>query len=224
MEMRRINDHITMLELGSRDEWLQARGKRIGGSEASAVVGLNPYMSNTDLWSIKTGRREAEDISDKPYVRYGHDAEPLLRELFKLDFPDYKVGYRDNNLFLNSRYPWAHASLDGWLQDPEGRTGILEIKTTEILQSMQKEKWKDRIPDNYYLQVLHYMMVMEADFACLKAQLKYDYDGDIYLQIRHYWIERQDVENDIRILSEKEEEFWHHMQNGTRPATLLPEI
>ena len=222
--MRQINDHIVMLELGSRDEWLQARGKRIGGSEASAVGGLNPYMSNTDLWSIKTGRREAEDISDKPYVRYGHDAEPLLRELFKLDFPDYKVGYVDNNLFLNSRYPWAHASLDGWLQDPEGRTGILEIKTTEILQSMQKEKWKDRIPDNYYLQVLHYMMVMEADFACLKAQLKYDYDGDIYLQIRHYWIERQDVENDIRILSEKEEEFWHHMQNGTRPATLLPEI
>lgn len=222
--MRRINDHITMLELGSRDEWLQARGKRIGGSEASAVVGLNPYMSNTDLWNIKTGRREAEDISDKPYVRYGHDAEPLLRDLFRLDFPDYKVGYVDNNLFLNSRYPWAHASLDGWLQDPEGRTGILEIKTTEILQSMQKEKWKDKIPDNYYLQVLHYMMVMEADFACLKAQLKYDYDGDIYLQIRHYWIERQDVENDIRILSEKEEEFWHHMQNGTRPATLLPEI
>lgn len=224
MKASRINSRITMLELGSRDEWLQARGKRIGGSEASAVVGLNPYMSNTDLWSIKTGRREAEDISDKPYVRYGHDAEPLLRELFKLDFPDYKVGYRDNNLFLNSKYPWAHASLDGWLQDPEGRTGILEIKTTEILQSMQKEKWKDRIPDNYYLQVLHYMMVMEADFACLKAQLKYDYDGDIYLQIRHYWIERQDVENDIRILSEKEEEFWHHMQNGTRPATLLPEI
>ncbi len=224
MKTSRINSRITMLELGSRDEWLQARGKRIGGSEASAVVGLNPYMSNTDLWSIKTGRREAEDISDKPYVRYGHDAEPLLRELFKLDFPDYKVGYRDNNLFLNSKYPWAHASLDGWLQDPEGRTGILEIKTTEILQSMQKEKWKDRIPDNYYLQVLHYMMVMEADFACLKAQLKYDYDGDIYLQIRHYWIERQDVENDIRILSEKEEEFWHHMQNGTRPATLLPEI
>lgn len=224
MKTSRVNSRITMLELGSRDEWLQARGKRIGGSEASAVVGLNPYMSNTDLWSIKTGRREAEDISDKPYVRYGHDAEPLLRELFKLDFPDYKVGYVDNNLFLNSRYPWAHASLDGWLQDPEGRTGILEIKTTEILQSMQKEKWKDRIPDNYYLQVLHYMMVMEADFACLKAQLKYDYDGDIYLQIRHYWIERQDVENDIRILSEKEEEFWHHMQNGTRPATLLPEI
>ena len=222
--MKKINDHITMLELGSREEWLEARTGRIGGSEASAVVGLNPYMSNTDLWRIKTGQREPEDISDKPYVQYGHNAEPLLRELFRLDFPQYRVGYVDNNLYLNSRYPWAHASLDGWLMDPDGRTGILEIKTTEILQSMQKEKWKDRIPDNYYLQVLHYMMVMEADFACLKAQLKYDYGGDIYLQTRHYWIERQDVENDIWILAEKEKEFWTHMKNGTRPATLLPEI
>ena len=118
--MRRINDHITMLELGSRDEWLQARGKRIGGSEASAVVGLNPYMSNTDLWSIKTGRREAEDISDKPYVRYGHDAEPLLRELFKLDFPDYKVGYVDNNLFLKLQVSMG-ARFTGRLASGSGR-------------------------------------------------------------------------------------------------------
>lgn len=224
MKANRINDHITMLELGSREEWLEARSGRIGGSEASAVVGLNPYMSNTDLWSIKTGRKEPEDISDRPYVQYGHNAEPLLRDLFRLDFPDYRVGYVDNNMFINDMFPWAHASLDGWLQDPDGRIGILEIKTTEILQSMQKEKWKDRIPDNYYLQVLHYMMVMEADFACLKAQLKYDYSGDVFLQTRHYWIERPDVENDIRILAEKEKEFWQAMQRGRKPATLLPEI
>ena len=224
MKTKSINDHITMLELGSREEWLGARSGRIGGSEASAVVGLNPYMSNTDLWRIKTGQREPEDISDKPYVQYGHNAEPLLRELFKLDFPDYKVGYKDNNLYLNSRYPWAHASLDGWLQDPYGRTGILEIKTTEILQSMQREKWKDRIPDNYYLQVLHYMMVMEAEFACLKAQLKYDYSGDVFLQTRHYWIERTEAEDDIRMLAAKEREFWEHIRNRTQPATLLPDI
>ena len=135
------------------------------------MVGLNPYMSNTDLWSIKTGRREAEDISDKPYVRYGHDAEPLLRELFKLDFPDYKVGYVDNNLFLNSRYPWAHASLDGWLQDPEGRTGILEIKTANIQNAAQKEKWQGQIPPSYFCQILHYLMVTEWDFAILSANV-----------------------------------------------------
>ena len=117
---RRINDHIIMYVLDSREEWLKVRGQRVGGSEAAAVLGLNPYMTNTDLWRIKTGQRAAEDISAKPFVKYGHDAEPLLRELFKLDFPELEVGYIDNNLFVNSRYPWAHASLDGWLRDREG--------------------------------------------------------------------------------------------------------
>lgn len=219
-----INDHITMFVLGSREEWLEARAGRIGGSEASAVVGLNPYMTNTELWEIKTGRKQPEDIGDKPYVKYGHDAEPHLRDLFALDHPQYRVGYVDNNLFVNSRYPWAHASLDGWLFDGDGRLGILEIKTTNILQSMQKEKWNNRIPDNYYLQVLHYMMVMEADFAVLKAQLKYDYSSDVFLQTRHYHIERKEVEEDIKLLAEKERDFWHKVKSGIRPATILPEI
>ena len=221
---RQVNDHITMFVLGSRDEWLETRAGRIGGSEAAAVLGLNPYMTNTELWEIKTGKRVQEDIGDKPFVKYGHDAEPHLRDLFALDHPQYQVGYEDNNLFINSRYPWAHASLDGWLTDDEGRFGILEIKTTSILQSMQKEKWNNRIPDNYYLQVLHYMMVMEADFAILKAQLKYDYSSDVFLQVRHYHIERSEVEEDIRFLAEKERDFWQKVKNGIRPATILPEI
>lgn len=224
MQEKIIGDHITMFVLGSREEWLATRAGRIGGSEAAAVVGLNPYMTNTELWEIKTGRKHPEDISDKPYVKYGHDAEPHLRDLFALDHPQYQVGYVDNNLFINSRYPWAHASLDGWLTDEDGRFGILEIKTTSILQSMQKEKWNDRIPDNYYLQVLHYMMVMEAEFAVLKAQLKYDYSSDVFLQVRHYHIEREDVEEDIRYLAEKERDFWMKVKTGIRPATILPEI
>ena len=219
-----VNDHITMYMLKSREGWLKARAGRIGGSEASAVLGLNPYMTNTELWEIKTGRKQPEDIGDKPYVKYGHDAEPHLRDLFALDHPQYRVRYVDNNLFVNSRYPWAHASLDGWLLDGDGRLGILEIKTTNILQSMQKEKWNNRIPDNYYLQVLHYMMVMEADFAVLKAQLKYDYSSDVFLQTRHYMIERPDVEEDIRLLAEKERNFWQKVKDGIRPATILPEI
>lgn len=221
---RQVNDHITMHILRSRDGWLHVRADRIGGSEAAAVVGLNPYMTNTDLWEIKTGRKRPEDISDKPYVKYGHDAEPHLRTLFALDHPGYTVGYKDNNLFVNDRFPWAHASLDGWLRDEDGRFGILEIKTTSILQSMQKEKWNNRIPDNYYLQVLHYMMVMEADFAVLKAQLKYDYSSDVFMQTRHYTIERADVEDDIRFLAEKERDFWQKVKAGVRPATILPEI
>lgn len=213
-----------MIVLGSHDEWLKRRGKTIGGSDASAVLCMNPYKTNVDLWMEKTGRMHSVDIGDKPYVQYGTQAERHLRELFQLDFPQLRVEYVENNIWVNSLYPWAHYSADGWLYDERGRLGILEIKTTNILQSMQKEKWNDRIPDNYYIQLLHGFMVMDAEFAVLKAQLKTEFDGVPYLQTKHYPIERSEVEQDIRILADSEREFAECMQSDKQPALLLPEI
>ena len=214
---------IRRIIFDSREDWLSHRDK-IGGSDASAIVGRNPYKTNQDLWAEKTGKRIPEDISDKPYVKYGCEAEPLLRALFSLDYPAYTVEYYENNMITNDQYPWAHASLDGELVDPEGRRGILEIKTTNILQSMQREKWKDQIPDNYYVQVLHYLMVTEYDFAVLVAQLKTDFNGDMRKQTRHYFIERDDCLSDIEYLAQAEEEFWQSVQDGRQPALILPEI
>ena len=214
-----------MKTLNSREEWLAARKHYIGGSDAAAVLGMNPYKTNLELWQEKTGIVQPEDISGKPYVQYGHAAESYLRELFALDFPEYEVHYQDNNIWLNDRFPFAHASLDGWLTDQDGRNGVLEIKTTNILQSMQKEKWDHRIPDNYYIQVLHYLMVTEFDFAVLKAQLKYEFQGgDIMLQTKHYKIERSEVQEDIELLKSSEKEFWKRVQSRKKPALLLPEI
>lgn len=210
--------------LTNHDEWLKNRNNGIGGSEISAVIGCNPYMNNVTLWEIKTGRRKGDDISDKPYIQYGTQAEEHLRALFALDFPQYKVIYEENNSFTNDQYPFAQASLDGWLTDDMGRTGILEIKTTEILRSMQKEKWKDRIPDNYFCQVLFYMAVMEADFAVLKAQLKTDFSGDIQLVTKHYHIERSEVQEDINYLMQKGAEFWEYVKSDTRPPLVLPSL
>lgn len=214
-----------MLHLDSREKWLEKRKSYIGGSEASAVVGMNPYMTNVELWELKTGRRQPEDISDHPYVKYGTEAEKYLRELFALDFPQYKVDYVDNNMWLNDHKPWAHASLDGWLTELEtGRRGVLEIKTTEILQSMQKEKWNNRIPDNYYIQVIHYLMVTEFDFVILKAQLKYNYDGEIRLSTKHYKIEREEVQADIEFLENSEIRFVDYMIKDKKPPLVLPVI
>lgn len=213
-----------MIVLSSREAWLKNRTKGIGGSEISAVVGCNPYMTNQDLWEYKTGRRKPEDISDKPFVQYGTQAEMHLRGLFRLDFPQYTVEYVDNNSWTNPRYPWARASLDGWLTDERGRRGILEIKTTEILQSMQKERWNQQIPMNYYCQVLFYMAVMEADFAVLKAQLKTVFDGVPYLQTKHYTIERSDVQEDIDWLMDKGAKFWEYVVRDEEPPLVLPNI
>lgn len=215
---------IKMIQLKDRDEWLKNRTHGIGGSEISAVIGCNPYLDNVTLWELKTGRRQPEDISDKPYVQYGTQAEMHLRGLFRLDFPQYKVEYVDNNSWTNSKYSWALASLDGWLTDPEGRKGILEIKTSEVLSSQHREKWKDQIPQNYYCQCLFYMAVLEADFCVLKAQLKTVFDDIPYLQTKHFFINRDEVQEDIDYLMAEGERFWEYVKNDTRPPLQLPPL
>lgn len=213
---------VHMKVLKNREEWLKNRERTVGGSEAAALVGKNPYMSNIDLWQIKTGQQAKADIDDKEYVIYGRNAEEHLRALFALDYPQYEVDYIDNNSFWNDKYPWASASLDGWLIEKEtGRKGILEIKTTNILQSMQKEKWDHRIPDNYYCQCLWYMGVTEFDFAILKAQLKYDYAGDVFLTTKHYHMDRAEVQEDIDYLMQRGESFAEYVRARKEPPLVI---
>ena len=211
----------------TREQWLEERKKGIGGSDASAILGKNPYKDNVKLWEEKTGKRKAVDISQKDYVEYGTKAEDLLRELFKLDFPKYEVKHEENTIIRHPKYPFLFASLDGILIDKEtGEMGILEIKTTEILKSMQWEKWKDKVPDNYFCQILHYLNVTGFSFVILKAQLKYEYkDEGVRLDTRHYLIRREDVEDSIKYLEQKEIEFWtKYVETDTRPPLVLPDF
>ena len=215
---------VTMQVLPNREDWLKHRTK-IGGSDASAILGKNPYKTNVELWKDKAFHLMPEDISDKPYVKYGTEAEKYLRGLFKMDYPQYEMFYEENNMWTNDAYPFAHASLDGWLKDEAGRMGVWECKTTNILQSRQKEKWDHRLPENYYIQILHYLMVTEFEFVELKAQLKSVFsDGTVYLQTRHYHIERSDVEADIEYLADEERKFWTCVENMKAPPLVLPEI
>lgn len=212
---------VEMLVLQNRQEWLKERSKRIGGSEAASIVGMNPYQNNVQLWEIKTKTVKTAEIENE-FTNYGKEAEKYLRKLFVLDFPQYKVEYVENNLFINDRYPFAHASLDGWLTDQQGRRGILEIKTANVESSMQNAKWRNRLPDNYFCQLCWYMGVYESDFAILKAQLKNSYSTDI--TTKHYFIERQDVQEDIDYLLQKGSEFWEYCKNNIQPPLVLPVI
>lgn len=215
-----------MSEISSREEWLAARLAGIGASEASAVIGCNPYMDNVDLWRLKTGRKAAADISDKACIQYGHAAEGFIRQLFALDYPEYSVSYGGEfDMVHHPQYPFIFATLDGRLEEKNtGRLGILEIKTTEILRSMQKEKWKGQIPPNYYVQVLHQLLATGWDFAVLHAQLKYSYNGDIRTERRSYFIEREEVKSDIEYLLSEELRFWDYVRQDQEPPLVLPRI
>lgn len=213
----------------TKDEWLKYRTNGIGGSDASAVMGMNPYKSNVDLWEEKLGLKNSQNISNEPFVIYGTKAEPLLVELFALDYPQYTVNY--NNEFrvnYNDKYPFIFCTRDCDLVDKiTGKKGALEIKTTEILNSMHKEKWDQQVPNNYYIQVLQYFATdNELDFVWLKAQLKYDFgDGNIKLITKHYYFTREQCQEDINFLIEKEVEFWqNHIVTKERPPRLLPQI
>ena len=211
----------------NHEEWLQARLKGIGASEASAVIGCNPYMSNVDLWRLKTGRKQAQDISSNAHVQYGHDAEGPLRELFALDYPQFEVSYGGAyDMVHNPKHPYIFATLDGRLKEKAtGRLGVYEGKTTEILRSMQKEKWKDRIPDNYYVQVIHQLIATGWEFAVLNAQMKRVFDGDVRTETRRYIIERAEVRDDIDYLLAEEIKFWtEYVQKDREPPLILPEI
>lgn len=209
----------------TRPEWLTLRKKGIGGSDAGAVLGLNKYKTNVQLWEEKTGRFIPEDISDKPAVIFGKTAEAPLRELFKLDFPQYHVEYNEFRMYVNDEHPFIYATLDGELTELQtGRRGILEIKTTTIQNSNQWNEWEDKLPDSYYIQLLHQLAATGWDFAVLRAYIRYYREGMLKVSIRHYYVDRAEAKEDISYLIEKEAAFWQQVQNDTKPALILPEI
>lgn len=206
----------------SRADWLAKRAEGLGGSDAACILGLNPWKTNQQLFKEKVGEIEAEDISDKPAVKYGHAAEGSLRQLFRLDFPEYKLYYRNNEILRSKKLPYLQASVDGELEDEQGRKGILEIKTTTVLHSRQKEDWRERVPDTYFCQVLHYLLVTGYDFAVLKAQLKYTYPEKVKLVTNHYFFERENLIDDLKHVLKAEIAFWERIQNKDEPALILP--
>lgn len=213
-----------ILEITDRDTWIKARMRGLGGSDAGAVVGKNKFKTNVQLWEEKTGLKEPEDISYRSAVIFGKTAEAPLRDLFKLDFPQYQVDYHEFYMFFSDEYPFIFATLDGELTDENGRRGILEIKTTTIQNSSQWDEWEDCIPQSYYIQLLHQLAATGWDFAILKGYIRYYKDGELKVSIRHYRIERSEVQNDIDYLVGKEAEFWNCVKTNRRPALILPEI
>lgn len=212
----------------TRAEWLEARLKGIGGSDAGAILGVNPFMSNVDVWKIKTGRKKQEDISEKPQIKYGVAAEEYLRELFKLDFPQLNVAHNPNSIIKSQKYPFLFASLDGELtENTSGRKGIWECKTSEIRNFNALKVWEGKIPQSYYCQILHYFNVCaDFDYAIVKAQLKRkDTNGRLWLDTRHYFYEREDCLEDMQYLLEKEVEFWQeNVEKDIMPALILPAL
>lgn len=204
----------------NREEWLAHR-MRIGGSEIAAVIGQSPFMSNVELWELKTGKRKPKDLSENENVKYGVRLEGALRGLFQAEHPEMQVEYYPYDILYQDDIPYIGCTLDGELTETAtGKKGILEIKTSQMVSKVAGLKWDGQVPMNYYCQCLAQLIATGWDFVCLYAQLK-RLDGDS--AIRLYRFDREDCQTDMGWIKSEAERFWHdNIIGGNKPATILP--
>lgn len=175
----------------SRDEWLKARRRGIGGSDAAAVAGISRYRSPIDVFLEKTSDDPPEK-EDNLQMKVGRGLEAFVAELWEEETG--KKCARRNAILQHDEYDWMLANIDRWVV---GENAGLEIKTGS---SYVKDQWADgKIPPEYELQCMHYMAVTGADrwyIACLIG------NHDFVVRT----IERD--EQSINYLIQIEKEFW----------------
>lgn len=199
---------------------LKAHRKTVGGSDAPALMKACKYRTILTLWREKCGFKEPEDIEDRPFVEYGRRMEPIIREAFRFHHPELAVGFEENNMWVNDRIPFAHASLNGWVEDTKGRHGLLITKTTEITSQAKAAEW-NKMPLTYYWQMIHCLMVTEFEFGILCAELKVNRsDGSVEWRHVERRLDRKDVLRDIYDLETIERGFMWHVEDKTEPRIM----
>ena len=184
----------------SHEDWVENRRKSLGGSDASAIIGLNAWASPYTIWAEKLGKLPPKE--DNEAMRLGRDLEAYVAERFT-EATGKKVR-RENAILYNLQYPFAHANVDRMVI---GEDAGLECKTTSVLN--MKAFKNGSFPVNYYAQCVHYMMVT----GCKKWYLAVLVLGKEFL-----WFEIERDEEEIKALAESEEAFWKLVLSNTPPA------
>ncbi|MEG2789251.1 MAG: YqaJ viral recombinase family protein [Romboutsia sp.] len=194
----------------SRGEWLEARRVGIGGSDASSVLGLNPYRSSVSVYLEKVDyvnginlpslKEDANEVSYK--MELGIKLEEFVAREFSL-----KTGKKVRNvngILKNDKYPFAIANID---RAVVGEKAFLECKVTN---SYSKKLWKEEVPIHYQIQVFHYMAITGATHCYVAVLI-----GNEELVI-HKLERDEDVINQIM---ELEKMFWDKcVLGGNLPA------
>jgi len=151
------------------DEWLLDRkdNPSIGASQSAAVLGLHPWMTAVDLWSELTNGFQPKDDNLAMYL--GREMEPILRDLFYKE-TGMKVK-QDNKIRIDSEYKYITTNLDGMVV---GEKIPVEFKTTA-------KKWDGEIPDHYFVQLQHQMMVTNSP-SIYFASLSMGFDKQLIIE------------------------------------------
>lgn len=192
----------------SREDWLEVRKNGIGGSDAAAAVGLNPYISPLELWLIKTGRDanlprpDPQDTSEPIY--WGTLLEPIVAASYTKQTGN-KVR-RVNAVLQSPTVPFMLANVDREVVGCRD-VQLLECKTAGEFGA---RFWRDGVPEYVQLQVQHQLAVtgrQAADVAVLICGQK--------LEVHR--VARDDAL--IARLIELEAAFWRFVETDTPPPS-----
>jgi putative phage-type endonuclease len=192
---------LTSTENMPYEDWLEYRKQGIGGSDASVVCGISRYKSPVELWMDKTGQLPYQEAGEAAY--WGTLLEALVRTEFTKR-TGIEVTHK-HQLLRSEEHPFMQANLDGTCEHPDLGTCIFEAKTASAYKAGE---WEDAIPDEYQLQIQHYMAVTGYKAAYIAVLI----GGNAF---RWKFIERD--EELIAMMIELEEDFWNHVQDGTPP-------
>ena len=194
---RKIADTKNM----THEEWLKLRKSSIGGSDAAAVVGMNPWSSALTLYADKMGLSKDKESSEA--MRLGTDLEQYVAERFT-ETTGLPVR-RDNFMYADDEYDFITANVDRKLM---GINAGLECKTMGSFNGYNLED--EEIPSHYFCQCQHYMMVMGYDYMYLAI---------LVLQRGLYVIPIERDDEFIKSLREAEIKFWTtNVEKSIMPA------
>lgn len=184
------------------EEWLEYRRNGIGGSDAAAICGLNPYKSPMAVWLEKTGQAEPENVGEAAY--WGNILEPLIMEEFGRR-TGLDVG-RELSILQHEKHSFMIANLDGIAFCRERNEAfVFEAKTAN---SFSASLWENGVPEHYQLQVQHYMAVTGYSGTYVGVLI----GGQNF---KHFYIPRD--EEIIGMLIELEKRFWNYVVTNTPP-------
>lgn len=182
-------------------DWLEYRRQGIGGSDTSVICGINRYKSPVELWMEKTGQLPPQEAGEAAY--WGTVLESVVRSEFSK-----RTGIAVNpvcQILQSVENPFMLANLDGICEHPDYGACVFEAKTASAFKSGE---WEDTIPDEYQLQIQHYMAVTGYSAAYIAVLI----GGNTF---RYRLVERD--EELIDMLVPLEADFWNHVQANTSP-------
>lgn len=200
-------------KFGSKEEWLNMRLNVVTSTEVSALFGLNPYITEYELWHQKKNR-EVIILEDHERLRWGNRLEAPIAEGVAEDNGWLVYPFKD---FATHDEIKAGSSFDYMVAVPnEDNTkaveGLLEIKNVDWLQIKQKWEMDNgkiiEAPPHIELQVQHQLMVTSHPFCYIAAL-----EGGNKVHL----LKRTPQEKIIAAIKSKIIKFWNSIEHNIEP-------